>query len=135
MLDELGVQRLEELLAPRHTRDAQQLPAVAGERDRRRGAHDVQPAGGLRVVGDVDLDVAHTGLLPGELAELDRGLAAQRPAAEIDPAILDVLRLACHQLLSMRTAQHAAGARWDEWLRTIPAGKYQRQILAENCGP
>ena len=35
-------------------------------------------------------------------------LAANRPAAEIDPAILDVLRLACHQLLSMRTAQHAA---------------------------
>jgi 16S rRNA (cytosine967-C5)-methyltransferase len=35
-------------------------------------------------------------------------LAARRPAAEIDPAILDVLRLACHQLLSMRVAQHAA---------------------------
>ena len=35
-------------------------------------------------------------------------LAANRPATEIDPAILDVLRLACHQLLSMRTAQHAA---------------------------
>ncbi len=35
-------------------------------------------------------------------------LAAGRPAAKIDPAILDVLRLACHQLLSMRVAQHAA---------------------------
>jgi 16S rRNA (cytosine967-C5)-methyltransferase len=35
-------------------------------------------------------------------------LAARRPAAEIDPRILDVLRLACHQLLSMRVAQHAA---------------------------
>jgi 16S rRNA (cytosine967-C5)-methyltransferase len=35
-------------------------------------------------------------------------LAARRPASEIDPAILDVLRLACHQLLSMRVAQHAA---------------------------
>jgi 16S rRNA (cytosine967-C5)-methyltransferase len=35
-------------------------------------------------------------------------LAAKRPASDIDPAILDVLRLACHQLLSMRVAQHAA---------------------------
>jgi 16S rRNA (cytosine967-C5)-methyltransferase len=35
-------------------------------------------------------------------------LAARRPAGEIDPAILDVLRLATHQLLSMRVAQHAA---------------------------
>jgi len=35
-------------------------------------------------------------------------LAARRPADDIDPAILDVLRLACHQLLSMRVAQHAA---------------------------
>jgi 16S rRNA (cytosine967-C5)-methyltransferase len=35
-------------------------------------------------------------------------LTAHRPAADIDPAILDVLRLACHQLLSMRVAQHAA---------------------------
>ena len=35
-------------------------------------------------------------------------IAARRPAADIDPAILDVLRLACHQLLSMRVAQHAA---------------------------
>lgn len=35
-------------------------------------------------------------------------LAAGRPTAKIDPAILDVLRLACHQLLSLRVAQHAA---------------------------
>ena len=35
-------------------------------------------------------------------------LAAGRSIEKIDPAILDVLRLACHQLLSMRVAQHAA---------------------------
>lgn len=35
-------------------------------------------------------------------------LAAHRPAAEIDAVILDVLRLAAHQLLSMRVAAHAA---------------------------
>lgn len=35
-------------------------------------------------------------------------LAARRPVGEIDEAILDVLRLGAHQLLSMRTAQHAA---------------------------
>lgn len=35
-------------------------------------------------------------------------LAAGRPVEKIDPPILDVLRLACHQLLSMRVAQHAA---------------------------
>ena len=35
-------------------------------------------------------------------------LAAGRPVDRIDPPILDVLRLACHQLLSMRVAQHAA---------------------------
>jgi 16S rRNA (cytosine967-C5)-methyltransferase len=35
-------------------------------------------------------------------------LAARRSAADIDARILDVLRLACHQLLSMRVAQHAA---------------------------
>ena len=35
-------------------------------------------------------------------------LAAGRGVEKIDPAILDVLRLACHQLLSMRVAQHAA---------------------------
>ena len=35
-------------------------------------------------------------------------MAAARPVEKIDPPILDVLRLACHQLLSMRVAQHAA---------------------------
>ena len=35
-------------------------------------------------------------------------LAANRTAEDIDPGILDVLRLACHQLLSLRVAQHAA---------------------------
>jgi len=35
-------------------------------------------------------------------------IAAGRPVDKIDPPILDVLRLACHQLLSMRVAQHAA---------------------------
>ncbi|MCU1414161.1 MAG: methyltransferase [Microbacteriaceae bacterium] len=35
-------------------------------------------------------------------------LAARRPTNEIDEAILDVLRLGTHQLLSMRVAQHAA---------------------------
>lgn len=35
-------------------------------------------------------------------------LAAGRDVSKIDPPILDVLRLACHQLLSMRVAQHAA---------------------------
>jgi 16S rRNA (cytosine967-C5)-methyltransferase len=35
-------------------------------------------------------------------------LAARRSTGEIDARILDVLRLACHQLLSMRVAQHAA---------------------------
>lgn len=35
-------------------------------------------------------------------------IAAQRPAEEIDPRTLNVLRLGAHQLLSMRTAAHAA---------------------------
>jgi 16S rRNA (cytosine967-C5)-methyltransferase len=35
-------------------------------------------------------------------------LAAGRSSEKIDAPILDVLRLACHQLLSMRVAQHAA---------------------------
>ncbi|MEP6479058.1 MAG: transcription antitermination factor NusB [Rhodoglobus sp.] len=35
-------------------------------------------------------------------------IAAGRSVDQIDPPILDVLRLACHQLLSMRVAQHAA---------------------------
>lgn len=35
-------------------------------------------------------------------------LAAGRATDKIDPPVLDVLRLACHQLLSMRVAEHAA---------------------------
>lgn len=35
-------------------------------------------------------------------------LAAARPTNEIDPAILDVLRLGVHQVLSLRVATHAA---------------------------
>jgi 16S rRNA (cytosine967-C5)-methyltransferase len=35
-------------------------------------------------------------------------LAARRPTTEIDPALLDVLRLGVHQLLSTRVAVHAA---------------------------
>lgn len=35
-------------------------------------------------------------------------IAAKRPVTEIDPPVLDVLRLAIHQLLSMRVAEHAA---------------------------
>ena len=35
-------------------------------------------------------------------------IAADRPAAEIDPAVLDALRLGVHQLLSTRVASHAA---------------------------
>ncbi|WP_308011038.1 transcription antitermination factor NusB [Streptomyces sp. AC495_CC817] len=34
--------------------------------------------------------------------------AADRPAADIDPAVLDALRLATHQLLATRVASHAA---------------------------
>ncbi|MGN6273367.1 MAG: RsmB/NOP family class I SAM-dependent RNA methyltransferase [Protaetiibacter sp.] len=34
-------------------------------------------------------------------------IAARRPAGKIDPPVLDVLRLAAHQLLSLRTAAHA----------------------------
>jgi 16S rRNA (cytosine967-C5)-methyltransferase len=35
-------------------------------------------------------------------------IAADRPATEIDPAVLDALRLGVHQLLSTRVASHAA---------------------------
>ncbi|RKR74116.1 RsmB/NOP family class I SAM-dependent RNA methyltransferase [Frondihabitans australicus] len=35
-------------------------------------------------------------------------LAARRPTAKIDPAVLDVLRLGTHQLLATRVASHAA---------------------------
>lgn len=35
-------------------------------------------------------------------------IAARRPVAEIDPPVRDVLRMACHQLLSTRVPAHAA---------------------------
>ncbi|HEU0286040.1 MAG TPA: transcription antitermination factor NusB, partial [Nocardioidaceae bacterium] len=36
------------------------------------------------------------------------GPLVTRPLADLDPLVLDVLRLGCHQLLSMRTPPHAA---------------------------
>jgi 16S rRNA (cytosine967-C5)-methyltransferase len=36
------------------------------------------------------------------------GPLVTRPLADLDPQVLDVLRLGCHQLLSMRTPSHAA---------------------------
>ncbi len=46
-------------------------------------------------------------------------MAAKRSTDKIDPAILDVLRLACHQLLSMRVAQHAAVDESVELAKTV----------------
>src|SRR5690606_28306793 len=49
--------------------------------------------GTLRALGSYDAIIA---------------LAAERPVAEIDPAVLDALRLGVHQLQAMRVAPHAA---------------------------
>jgi len=46
-------------------------------------------------------------------------LAADREPDRIDPGVLDVLRLACHQLLSMRVAQHAAVDESVELAKTV----------------
>ncbi|MCU1578674.1 MAG: rRNA small subunit methyltransferase [Rhodoglobus sp.] len=46
-------------------------------------------------------------------------LAAGRDVSRIDPPVLDVLRLACHQLLSMRVAQHAAVDESVELAKTV----------------
>lgn len=46
-------------------------------------------------------------------------LAAGRGVEQIDPGILDVLRLACHQLLSMRVATHAAVDESVELAKTV----------------
>ncbi len=46
-------------------------------------------------------------------------LAAGRDVATIDPPVLDVLRLACHQLLSMRVATHAAVDESVELAKTV----------------
>ena len=35
-------------------------------------------------------------------------VVARRPLSELEPDVLDVLRLGCHQLLSLRTPVHAA---------------------------
>jgi 16S rRNA (cytosine967-C5)-methyltransferase len=80
-------------------------------------------------------------------------LAAGRPVAQVDPPILDVLRLAVHQLLSMRVAQHAAvdeavslarevGSRSatgfvNAVLRTVartPAGEWLARVAGEQGG-
>ncbi|MBG6054245.1 16S rRNA (cytosine967-C5)-methyltransferase [Salinibacterium sp. CAN_S4] len=46
-------------------------------------------------------------------------MVARRGTDRIDPAVLDVLRLACHQLLSMRVAQHAAVDESVELAKTV----------------
>lgn len=46
-------------------------------------------------------------------------IAAARPVEKIDPAVLDVLRLACHQLLSLRVANHAAVDESVELAKTV----------------
>ena len=46
-------------------------------------------------------------------------LAAARDVDKIDPAVLDVLRLACHQLLSLRVANHAAVDESVELAKTV----------------
>ena len=46
-------------------------------------------------------------------------MASNRSTDKIDPAVLDVLRLACHQLLSMRVAQHAAVDESVELAKTV----------------
>lgn len=48
-------------------------------------------------------------------------IAADRPASEIDPSVLDALRLGVHQLLSTRVASHAAVNESVELAR--PAGR------------
>ncbi|MDA4892930.1 rRNA cytosine-C5-methyltransferase [Streptomyces sp. MS2A] len=109
----------------------------AGRNPRREQARDVQPARRvaydvLRAVSDSD---AYANLLlPAAIREAglsaqDAGLAtelaygtlrrrgtydaviahaADRPVTEIDPAVLDALRLGAHQLLGTRVARHAA---------------------------
>lgn len=46
-------------------------------------------------------------------------IAAARDVDKIDPAVLDVLRLACHQLLSLRVANHAAVDESVELAKTV----------------
>jgi 16S rRNA (cytosine967-C5)-methyltransferase len=46
-------------------------------------------------------------------------IAARRPVTEIDPPIVDVLRMACHQLLATRVPDHAAVDESVELARTV----------------
>ncbi|MBR7742143.1 rRNA small subunit methyltransferase B [Phycicoccus sp. BSK3Z-2] len=46
-------------------------------------------------------------------------VAADRPTDRIDPAVLDVLRLGCHQLLGMRVPAHAAADQTVGLARTV----------------
>ncbi|WP_082477818.1 RsmB/NOP family class I SAM-dependent RNA methyltransferase [Microbacterium sp. Leaf320] len=108
-------------------RDAQQRGPQRTVQPARRVAYDV-----LRAVSESDAyanlilppAIAEAGLNPQDAAlatELAYGTlrrrgtydaiissAADRPAEEIDPAVLDALRLATHQLLATRVASHAA---------------------------
>ncbi|MCS3441288.1 RsmB/NOP family class I SAM-dependent RNA methyltransferase [Microbacterium phyllosphaerae] len=111
--------------------------ASGGERQQRGPQRTVQPARRvaydvLRAVSESEAyanlilppAIAEAGLNPQDAAlatELAYGTlrrrgtydaiisaAADRPADEIDPAVLDALRLATHQLLATRVASHAA---------------------------
>lgn len=108
-------------------RGSAQRPSPRTVQPARRVAYDV-----LRAVSDSDAyanlilpsAIAEAGLSPQDAAlatELTYGTlrrrgtydaiisaAADRPADEIDPAVLDALRLATHQLLATRVASHAA---------------------------
>ncbi|MGV8885245.1 MAG: RsmB/NOP family class I SAM-dependent RNA methyltransferase [Microbacteriaceae bacterium] len=80
-------------------------------------------------------------------------LAAGRSIEKIDAPILDVLRLACHQLLAMRTAQHAAVDESVQLAKTVgsnsavgfvngvlrtitrtPADEWRERVLADVSG-
>jgi len=72
------------------------LPALLAERgiSGRDAAFATELASGtLRMHGLYDAVIAHL---------------VSRPLADVDPLVLDILRLGCHQLLSMRVPSHAA---------------------------
>ena len=112
-------------------------PRQRGRFTRNRGGRRASPArqvaySTLRAVDESDAyanlvlphKIAQAGLTPEDAAfatELTYGtlrlagrydaiisIAAKRPTDRIDPPVLDALRLACHQLLAMRTPGHAA---------------------------
>lgn len=56
-------------------------------------------------------------------------LAAERPVADIDPETLDILRLGVHQLLSMRTADHAAVSATVDLVRKASARGFVNAVL------